>query len=154
MNVVTSWRAGRDFPAPSRARLRTMARKAAEFAGLADLEGTVCISFLTPKAMAKANEAFLSHHGPTDVICFDYRPCDADDVAVELLVCPAVAFREARKRALPYAREVALYVSHGLLHAAGYDDLNPTAKRAMRRAEARVMRALDRENLIPEMTPL
>ena len=114
------------------------------------------------------NEDFLGHHGPTDVISFDYRAeddpgfdaepdaceaadCDDADPSVELIVCPAVAYEQAVKRSLPYAEEVALYVAHGLLHAAGYDDLNPKAKRVMRRAEKRVMAGLRKAGLIPPM---
>ena len=162
MKAVTIWRAGRDYPAPSRARLRRMTAAAAELAGLGDVPGGVCVSFLSPEGIERVNEDFLGHHGPTDVISFDYRTgedpafCDdadddGDDPSVELIVCPAVAQREARKRGLPYSEEVALYVVHGLLHAAGYDDLNPAAKRVMRRAEKRVMRALLRQKLIPPM---
>ena len=73
------------------------------------------------------------------------------DPSVELIVCPAVAYEQAVKRGLPYAEEVALYVAHGLLHAAGYDDLTPKAKRVMRRAEKRVMKGLREAGLIPEM---
>jgi len=162
MKAVTIWRAGRDYPAPSRTRLRRMTAAAAELAGLGDVPGGVCVSFLSPEGIERVNEDFLGHHGPTDVISFDYRTgedpafCDdgdddGDDPSVELIVCPAVAHREARKRGLPYSEEVALYVVHGLLHAAGYDDLNPAAKRVMRRAEKRVMRALLRQKLIPPM---
>ena len=169
MKAVTIWRAGRDFPAPSRARLRRMTAAAAELAGLHDVPGGVCVSFLSPAGIARVNEDFLGHHGPTDVISFDYRaeddpgfsagtdardafPDDGDaDPSVELVVCPAVAFEQAAKRGLPYAEEVALYVAHGLLHAAGYDDLNPKAKRVMRRAEKRVMDGLRKAGLIPPM---
>ena len=73
------------------------------------------------------------------------------DPSIELIVCPAVALEQALKRGLPYAEEVALYVAHGLLHAAGYDDLNPKAKRVMRRAEKRVMAGLRKADLIPAM---
>ena len=160
MKAVTIWRAGRDFPAPSRTRLRRMTAEAALLAGLGEVPGGVCVSFLTPSGIERVNEDFLGHHGPTDVISFDYRAGDepgdefgdGDDPSVELIVCPAVALREARKRGLPYAEEVALYVSHGLLHAAGYDDLNPAAKRVMRRAEKRVMNGLRKKGLIPPMT--
>jgi len=165
MKAVTIWRAGRRFPAPSRARLRKMTAAAAELAGLHDVPGGVCVSFLSPAGIERVNEDFLGHHGPTDVISFDYRaeddpgfagetdaPDDGDaDPSVELIVCPAVACEQAVKRGLPYAEEVALYVSHGLLHAAGYDDLNPKAKRVMRRAEKRVMAGLRKAGLIPPM---
>ena len=166
MKAVTIWRAGKRFPAPSRARLRRMTAAAAELAGLHDVSGGVCVSFLSPAGIERVNEDFLGHHGPTDVISFDYRAEDdpgfdaetdvfdaADDAdpSIELIVCPAVAYEQAVKRGLPYAEEVALYVAHGLLHAAGYDDLNPKAKRVMRRAEKRVMAGLRKAGLIPPM---
>ena len=166
MKAVTIWRAGKCFPAPSRARLRRMTAAAAELAGLHDVPGGVCVSFLSPAGIERVNEDFLGHHGPTDVISFDYRAEDdpgfdaetdvfdaADDAdpSIELIVCPAVAYEQAVKRGLPYAEEVALYVAHGLLHAAGYDDLNPKAKRVMRRAEKRVMAGLRKAGLIPPM---
>ena len=166
MKAVTIWRVGKRFPAPSRARLRKMTAAAAELAGLHNVPGGVCVSFLSPAGIERVNEEFLGHHGPTDVISFDYRaeddpgfaeetdafevPDDADP-SIELIVCPAVAYEQAVKRGLPYAEEVALYVSHGLLHAAGYDDLNPKAKRVMRRAEKRVMAGLRKAGLIPPM---
>ena len=166
MKAVTIWRAGKCFPAPSRTRLRRMTAAAAELAGLHDVPGGVCVSFLSPAGIERVNEDFLGHHGPTDVISFDYRAEDdpgfADetdvfdgsddaDPSIELIVCPAVAYEQAVKRGLPYAEEVALYVAHGLLHAAGYDDLNPRAKRVMRRAEKRVMAGLRKAGLIPPM---
>ena len=166
MKAVTIWRAGRDFPAPSRTRLRRMTAEAALLAGLGEVPGGVCVSFLTPSGIERVNEDFLGHHGPTDVISFDYRAeddpgfaeetdvfeaSDDADPSVELIVCPAVAYEQAVKRGLPYAEEVALYVAHGLLHAAGYDDLNPKAKRVMRRAEKRVMTGLRKAGLIPPM---
>ncbi len=169
MKAVTIWRAGLCFPAPSRSKLRRMTAAAAELAGLRDVPGGVCVSFLSPAGIERVNEDFLGHHGPTDVISFDYRAGDDDpgfapdafpaeetvsddaDPSIELIVCPAVAYEQAVKRNLPYAEEVALYVAHGLLHAAGYDDLNPKAKRVMRRAEKRVMKGLREAGLIPPM---
>ena len=166
MKAVTIWRAGKCFPAPSRARLRRMTAAAAELAGLHDVPGGVCVSFLSPAGVERVNEDFLGHHGPTDVISFDYRAeddpgfdaetdasgvSDDADPSIELIGCPAVAYEQAVKRGLPYAEEVALYVAHGLLHAAGYDDLNPKAKRVMRRAEKRVMAGLRKAGLIPPM---
>ena len=41
-----------------------------------------------------------------------------------------------------FAAELLLYVVHGWLHLAGYDDLQPARKRLMRRAEARALRLL------------
>ena len=78
---------------------------------------------------------------------------EEEEVLVDLLLCPAVAEREAAKRNLPYSRELALYLVHGLLHASGYDDLRPDLKRKMRRAEKRVMNALEEEFSFPSVFP-
>ncbi len=117
--------------------------------------------------MAELNAAFVGHEGPTDVICFDYRESkselpgedgEEDRVDVEIIVCPAVALREARKRSLPYSRELTLYLVHGLLHAAGEDDLKPELKRKMRRREHKTMNELDAlfpvDALFPEPVPM
>jgi probable rRNA maturation factor len=42
-----------------------------------------------------------------------------------------------------------LYLVHGWLHLAGYDDLAPAKKRVMRRAEKRAMTLLARARAIP-----
>lgn len=117
--------------------------------------------------MAELNAAFVGHEGPTDVICFDYRESkiglpgvddEEDRVDVEIIVCPAVALREAEKRSLPYSRELTLYLVHGLLHAAGEDDLKPELKRKMRRREHKTMNELDAlfpvDSLFPEPVPM
>lgn len=156
MNLSCQWRAGKTYPAPSRKKLIALIQEIIRLAGGPEVKAAT-VTFLTPEAMAEINESFLGHTGSTDVICFDYRTCgepeemflpdegeDEDDVppGVELFLCPAVAEREARKRSLPYSRELTLYIAHGFLHAAGYDDLKPELKRRMRRAEHRVMSAL------------
>ena len=132
-------------------QLRKLAEKAAEITGSRIADG-LSLNFVTERKMAEINEAFVGHSGPTDVICFDYResksalPDDSAEEAVdvEIIICPAVARREAEKRSLPYAREVVLYLAHGLLHAAGEDDLKPELKRKMRRREQQTMNELEK----------
>ena len=143
-DIQTAWRTGKDFPAPSRMKLRALI-SAVIGAACPGLQ-RVSLSFLSPERMAEINERHLGHHGSTDVICFDYRdtsmPDDDDTPQVELFLCPAVAAREAAKRNLPYSRELTLYIVHGFLHAGGFDDLKPELKRKMRAAERRVCRKL------------
>ena len=144
MDIQISWRTGKDFSAPPRPKLRALI-SAVIGAACPGLQ-RVSLSFLSPKRMAAINERHLGHHGPTDVICFDYRdasmPDDEESPQVELFLCPAVAAREAAKRGLPYSRELTLYIVHGFLHAGGFDDLKPELKRRMRAAERRVCRKL------------
>jgi probable rRNA maturation factor len=51
-----------------------------------------------------------------------------------------------------FSAELTLYLVHGWLHLAGYDDLVPVKKRAMRRAEARAMELLRRHGSLPRFT--
>lgn len=142
-----SWRAERPFLRPSAAKVRKLALRAAELAGTGlDAENPLGVNILSSRKMEEVNWDFLQHTGDTDVICFNYREDEEGfGTGVDILICPAFALREAQKRDLPYAREITLYLVHGLLHAAGYDDLKPELKRKMRRAEKRVMTVLEKE---------
>ena len=149
MKTIYSWRPERTYPRPERKKLLALAGAAADAAG-SGINGILSFSAVSEKEMAEINHAYVGHTGPTDVICFDYRQSraelpatdDEDEVEVEIVICPAVAAREAAKRALPYSREAVLYLVHGLLHAAGQDDLKPELKRKMRRKEAAALRKL------------
>ena len=46
-----------------------------------------------------------------------------------------------------FSTELLLYVVHGWLHLAGFDDLQPAKKRVMRRAETKALRLLHRAGL-------
>ena len=48
-----------------------------------------------------------------------------------------------------FAAELMLYLVHGWLHLAGYNDLQPAKKRRMRAAEARAMKLLRKAEAIP-----
>ena len=109
MRTIYSWRPGRTFPRPEKKRTEALAEAAAEITG-SGIRGLLSFSAVSEKEMSAINEAYVGHTGPTDVICFDYRQSRAElpdtgdgtqDVEVEIVVCPAVAAREAAKRSLP-----------------------------------------------------
>jgi len=108
------------------------------------------IAFVNDRAMAKINEDFVGHEGTTDVITFCYLEGDDElfdgDIAVDLFICADIAEREGAKRKNSnYARELTLYIVHGLLHSAGEDDLDAVARKRMRRREREVMKVLEKE---------
>ena len=151
MKTICLWRTEKRFRKPDRRKFEPFAQAAA-LVTESGIDSVLSLSFVTEEEMAQINEAYVGHTGPTDVICFDYRetrdelfaPDDGngESVDVEIIICPAVAEREARKRSLPYSREAVLYLIHGLLHASGQDDLQVEKKRVMRRKEARCMKLL------------
>ena len=62
----------------------------------------------------------------------------------ELLVCPAIAIRQARDYGTSWESELARYIIHGILHLRGYDDQTGADRRVMKREEDRLLRALVR----------
>jgi probable rRNA maturation factor len=132
------------------ALLKKMVRKTVELCMLSLAEHELNIMFVGDKKMAEINSTYLGHTGTTDVISFCYleatEPLLPDETAVELIVGVDVAMREGTERDdSSYAAELTLYIVHGLLHAAGEDDLEPKAAQRMRREEKRVMTALAQE---------
>jgi len=99
--------------------------------------GELSLAFLTDAALAQLHAGFLGDPAPTDVITFAGDP--AHGLAGEICVSADAAARQAgREKNLN--EELALYLVHGWLHLAGYDDLVPAKKRTMRAAERRAMR--------------
>jgi probable rRNA maturation factor len=102
--------------------------------------GELSLVFLTDPALARLHADFLADPSVTDVITFEGDP--ALGFAGEICVSVDTAAAYARRTGRDFARELLLYVVHGWLHLAGYDDLQPAKKRRMRRAEARALRLL------------
>ena len=103
------------------------------------------INLVSPKQMARVNQTFLQHEGPTDVITFDYREGrPGAPLQGELFICPAVATAQAREFGTGWRSELVRYVIHGVLHLLGYDDLEPIARRKMKQVEARWVRTISR----------
>jgi probable rRNA maturation factor len=137
--------------------------------------GELSLVLLTDAALAKLHSDFLADPSTTDVITFEGDA--ALGVAGEVCVSADAALRQissrsrtrqslaaAKLRVRPKSRdfgyasgdnfsaELTLYLVHGWLHLAGYDDLVPAKKRVMRRAEARAMELLRRALCLPHFT--
>ncbi len=114
------------------------------------LAGELSLVFLTDPALAQIHADFLADPSTTDVITFEGQP--ALGTAGEICVSVDTAARFARTHRRDLSTELTLYLVHGWLHLAGYDDLVPAKKRAMRRAEARALRLLARAAALPRFT--
>ncbi|MFO1487613.1 MAG: rRNA maturation RNase YbeY [Verrucomicrobiota bacterium] len=98
--------------------------------------------------MARVNETFLNHEGPTDVITFDHSEPGTPNSKLktlhgELYVCQTVAVSQAKEFRTRWPNEVVRYVVHGVLHLLGYDDHSPADRRQMKREENRLVRELE-----------
>ncbi|MEO7415085.1 MAG: rRNA maturation RNase YbeY [Opitutaceae bacterium] len=125
--------------------------------------GELSLVFLTDASLAQLHANFLSDPSETDVITFEGQSsADAAGetlVAGEICVSADAARRQSKPRAgharrekIDFSEELTLYLVHGWLHLAGYDDLQPGKKRAMRSAEARALKILRAEAKLPRFT--
>jgi probable rRNA maturation factor len=132
----------------ARARARAALRApVGEAAGSLIPPGDVSLAFLTDAALAKLHRRFLDDPSVTDVITFEGDSLAG--TAGEVCVSVDAAARQAGAAGLTFAAELTLYVVHGLLHLAGYDDLSPARRRRMRAAERRALDLLRREDAVP-----
>ncbi len=109
--------------------------------------GELSVAFLTDGALAAIHGRYLADLSRTDVITFSGDP--AHGTAGEICVSADAAARHAARVRADLSREMTLYLVHGWLHLAGYDDRGPGPRRRMRRAEARAMRLLARAGAVP-----
>jgi probable rRNA maturation factor len=108
----------------------------------------LALAFVDEDAIAGLNQRYLDGTGPTDVLAFpldavpDRPPGEGTDVPLllgDVVVCPAVAQRNAAAAAGCTDDELALLVVHGVLHVLGMDHAEPE--------EARIMQARERDLL-------
>jgi len=104
-------------------------------------EGELSIAFVSDAEIAQVHADFMGDPSPTDVITF---PSDAMmESAGEIIVSVDQARSRAAELGEAFSRELSLYLVHGWLHLAGYDDRNETDRAAMRKAEQKALAILD-----------
>ena len=109
--------------------------------------GELSLVFLTDPALSKIHGNFMGDPTATDVITFEGDP--AAGLAGEICVSADTARSYARAQRKDFSAELTLYLVHGWLHLAGYDDRQPAQKRRMRAAEKRAMTLLREAKAVP-----
>lgn len=95
----------------------------------------ISVLIISDRRMAALHRRFMNELGPTDVLTFQHG---------EIFISVETALRNARRFGNALARELELYIVHGLLHLNGFDDRDPASTRKMRAAEKRILRRLRR----------
>lgn len=104
-------------------------------------EGELSIVFVDDATIARVHDDFMDDPSPTDVITFPADP--SMDAAGEIIVSVDHARSRAEELGEPFSRELSLYLIHGWLHLAGYDDRTPTDREKIRAAEQEALALLD-----------
>ena len=105
--------------------------------------------------MAEYNERFMSRQGPTDVLAFPLEQLEPGQIPVppvngppvnlgDVIIAPAYIERQAVEREVSYDDELALMVTHGILHLLGYDHNDEKEAEAMERREAQLLKMVGR----------
>lgn len=112
------------------------------------------VLFVGEREMRELNEGYMGKVGPTDVLAFpidvteapppaqgqgasrgpDRAPLDPGDVPLmlgDVVICPAVAARQAPEHAGTLDDELALLLVHGTLHVLGFDHAEPADRDRM-----------------------
>jgi probable rRNA maturation factor len=104
-------------------------------------EGELSVVFLGDAEIARVHADFMDDPTPTDVITFPAN--EAMESAGEIIVSVDHARSRAAELGEAFSRELSLYLVHGWLHLAGFDDRNEADRAAMRAAEQRALALLD-----------
>jgi len=141
-------------------QLATDVLRAEGVRGLSELS----LLFISEGEMAELNEGYMGKQGSTDVLAFpidageleivvpvaranrapDRAPPDPGDMPLllgDVVICPAVAQRQAPEHAGTLDDEFALLVVHGVLHVLGHDHDVPEATLLMRTRELELLEA-------------
>jgi probable rRNA maturation factor len=107
-------------------------------------EGELSVVFVSDKTIGQIHDDFMGDPSATDVITF---PANTEmESAGEIIVSVDHARRRSEELGEPFSRELSLYLLHGWLHLAGYDDRNDRDRAAMRIAEQEALAILDQAN--------
>jgi probable rRNA maturation factor len=104
-------------------------------------EATISVGIVDDTEISALNQKFLDHEGTTDCLSFDLSDAQAANGprVFDLVVNGQMAVRQAAQRGHSSEAELALYVTHGLLHQLGFDDATPEQAERMHRTEDEIL---------------
>ena len=93
----------------------------------------------------KLNYQFLKSKSLSDCLSFDLSDSSSPDSPkiFELVINGQMAQRQANLRKHSEQAELALYITHGLLHNFGFDDLKPSMAKKMHEKEDEILQELN-----------
>ncbi|MDD5327887.1 MAG: rRNA maturation RNase YbeY [Phycisphaerae bacterium] len=101
---------------------------------------TISIAIVNDWQIRKLNKQFLNKNRPTD--CLSFNLSDNDTKSFELVVNGEMAVKKANRKGHSAEAELALYITHGLLHNLGFDDSTKKHAEKMHNTEDEILQRL------------
>jgi probable rRNA maturation factor len=131
-------------------RLVDLARHVLADMGVSPL-AELSVLLVDPAHMERLHVQWMGEPGATDVLAFsqdelDDRPLDDDDevpptLLGDVVLCPAVAAKQAQTVGHSTTVELDMLCTHGILHLLGYDHAEPDEEKLMFREQARLLQS-------------
>ena len=102
--------------------------------------GEISVAFVSEKTICALHDQFLNNPDPTDVITFPADPMDKE-LTGEICISVDEALKYTQINSLE--DELTLYLVHGWLHLADYDDIDEEDRKQMRLMEQKVLNFLN-----------
>ena len=100
------------------------------------------ISIVDDADIRQIHRQFLQQDNTTDVISFDLSDEMEPGRTFQIVVNADMAARQAAKRGHTTEAELALYITHGLLHNLGFDDVDTEQAQKMHETEDAILQSL------------
>jgi len=114
------------------------AQRIERFLGRRARNAELSVIFVTSKRSRELNTRYRGKKKPTNVLSFE-----TDDCATtfgDILICPAVARREAEEQEILLTDWLVHLFVHGALHLFGYDHVRALDERRMSRLEQTILK--------------
>ncbi len=80
----------------------------------------ISVAFVSVLEIQKLNKKYRKKDKPTDVLSFK-RISDFKEEFSEVVICPTIVKNQSKDSILPFKKELAKMMIHGMLHNFGYD---------------------------------
>ncbi|MGH7309822.1 MAG: rRNA maturation RNase YbeY [Candidatus Rokuibacteriota bacterium] len=99
------------------------------------------VALVDDNDIRRLNRAWRGVSRRTDVLAFPLEMPELGGLVGQVVISAQTAARQARHLGVPFARELELLVTHGVLHLVGYDDRDPVEAGIMHERERALLSA-------------
>jgi probable rRNA maturation factor len=104
-----------------------------------DTKYEISIAIVDDNVIRELNKQFLNRKSVTDCLSFDLSDGEKGPKIYDLVINGEMAVRQANQRGHSSEAELALYITHGLLHNLGFNDLTKNQARKMHKTEDEIL---------------